>query len=296
MTNAQEETKKCSICKEDKVLSEFYNATRNKDGKRSECKKCQSEQTKIRRQKKAQIITMPGANIIIPQKKFVIQKHSYPRVKQGKPLVSIYELLNQTYFSKWIAANSSNQLTIDSLNNIRLNLLGSRDGWHPREFHAAQSIGAFHNPEKDGPDAYFGKGIPVELKINWTNSPDNKLRATGSFNDYNEKRFIRLINTGYILVSALYVGNRLIAAIQLPLHWTPFKDKLESQLKKSNRVCLNFSASDWMGAPDSDVKFLIKPSLTDLFLHQQYIGVTLFEYILRRLDNDITGKTSRDIF
>ena len=43
--SARMETKKCSVCKIEKPLSEFYKDLRALDGKASECKKCHNEET-----------------------------------------------------------------------------------------------------------------------------------------------------------------------------------------------------------------------------------------------------------
>lgn len=286
----KEKTKRCTPCQQDKPLSEFNNNRSNKDGKSYTCRQCVK---KVRANKKNNIIAFPATGS--KTQKVSIPKHLYTRPKQGKPLANNYELLDPKNYSKWIGLNVNNHLALEMANMSRLGLLGSRDGWHPREFHSAQAIGAYHNPLKDGADAHYINGTPIELKINWTDSTDSKLYGTGSFNDYTPQRFDRLYSEGYVLVSTLYIEHKLLAAIQLPLHWDPFKMKLESQLTKNGRVCLNFSASDWTGAPDG-VKFLVKPSLTDLFKYREYIGHSLLMYMIDYLDNEISGKTSSDIF
>ena len=125
-------------------------------------------------QQEQKIISLVPTDIIEEKKKIVIPRHSYTRPKKGKILENQYEILNPNHFAKWAELNQNNPFIVEQMTHHRLDLLVARENWHQREFHAACSIGAYHNPQKDGADAHFLNGILVEPTVIETIIPPSK--------------------------------------------------------------------------------------------------------------------------
>jgi hypothetical protein len=70
--------KTCSCCKLEKTLEEFNNRKRAKDGKRSECKTCQS--------KKSSIYYINNSNVILEKNKKWAEENKETRKQQNKKL------------------------------------------------------------------------------------------------------------------------------------------------------------------------------------------------------------------
>lgn len=283
-------TKICKTCNETKTIDDFQ-IKKSKTGKERHdgtCKKCRYVRLKERQELKKQG-KLPSDGKL-------------PKIKPGIHLSMWQQMINAVNLNEFFKCNETPKLYQETIIAMRKSVLGDRDSWKQREYHASVSAGWKHVEEKDGADAYTQDGRPIELKINWANElrdygTSKPLDGHGSFNDYNQNRLNRLHEQNYKMALPFYVSAKLIAMATFDARHPEFFDKLQEQLNKKTspngkgRIAPAFTHKHWIDAPS--LEWIILPTTHDLLNYQYLINKDILESLATTMTNKMeTGGIS----
>lgn len=219
-----------------------------------------------------------------------------PKLVKKQPLTMWQQTINLEYLNQWLEINEVDDIIKKSFYNIRNNMLGDRDSWKQREYHASAALDWEHDSGKDGADAMDG-ARNIELKINWISDKQgtvSKLRGSGVFNDYSQERLDRLYTQNYLVAIPLYVGSKLFAMPSFPAKYKEFYDRLGEELRKkenSKRISLKFSLTHYKECPNLNWEIL--PTVEDYNRYKHRIPETLKKLIHNAMVDNTNKKIKR---